>query len=78
MTFNMILALLASITTFTCDEAMAYALNGSDFEKTHIQLMDWPSVSTVEDVSNEEREFDTLLSFKTKINEQLEQARQSK
>ncbi|MDR1457534.1 MAG: isoleucine--tRNA ligase [Puniceicoccales bacterium] len=78
MIFNMILALLAPITTFTCDEAMAYALNDNDFGEAHIQLMDWPSLDTMGDFSNEEREFDALLSFKTKVNEQLEQARQRK
>jgi isoleucyl-tRNA synthetase len=57
---------------------MAYALNDSDFEEAHIQLMDWPSVGMIGDFSNEEREFDALLSVKTKVNEQLEQARQSK
>ncbi|MDR2778839.1 MAG: isoleucine--tRNA ligase [Puniceicoccales bacterium] len=76
--FNMILALLAPITTFTCDEAMAYMLNDSDFGATYVQLIGWPDVSTIGNFANEEREFDTLLSFKTKINEQLERARQSK
>jgi isoleucyl-tRNA synthetase len=73
-----LLALLASITTFTCDEAMAYMLNDSDFGESYIQLMDWPNSSTMEDFSNEEREVDIRLSFKTKVNERLEQARQSK
>jgi isoleucyl-tRNA synthetase len=78
MLFDMILALFAPITTCTCDEAMAYAFNEDDFGEAHIQLMDWSRRGMIGDRSSEEREFDALLSFKTKVNEQLEQARQSK
>ncbi|MDR1432747.1 MAG: isoleucine--tRNA ligase [Puniceicoccales bacterium] len=75
---NTVLALLAPIATFTCDEAMAYATNDSDFCDLNIQLIDWPDVDSMVDFSNEECEFDELLKFKTKVNEQLERARQSK
>ncbi|MDR1401623.1 MAG: isoleucine--tRNA ligase [Puniceicoccales bacterium] len=73
-----ILALLAPITTFTCDEAMAYASNDSDFIDTHVQEMDWPKLEMIEDFPSEKQEFDTLLAFKSKVNEQLERARQEK
>ncbi|MDR1595750.1 MAG: isoleucine--tRNA ligase [Puniceicoccales bacterium] len=76
--FNVILAMLAPITTFTCDEAMAYALSNSDYCDKHIQLVDWPNPSSIADFSDEEREFDALLSFRTKVNEQLERSRQNK
>jgi isoleucyl-tRNA synthetase len=74
--FNTILALLSPIITFTCDEAMAHMLTGTDFSDRHPQLLDWPEIEC--DFSDEEREFDGLLSFRTKVNEKLERARQDK
>jgi isoleucyl-tRNA synthetase len=76
--FNTVLALLTPIITFTCDEAMAYMRNDSDFCGDHAQLLDWPDAGAMPDFSAEEREFDGLLSFRTLVNEQLERARQSK
>jgi isoleucyl-tRNA synthetase len=76
--FNTILALLAPITTFTCDEAMAYMLGDGDYSENHVQLMDWPLIDQMPDFANEEREFDILLSLRSKVNEQLERARQGK
>jgi isoleucyl-tRNA synthetase len=76
--FNSILALLAPIITFTCDEAMAHMLSGSDFCADHVQLLDWPDVAAFPDFSSEEREFDSLLSLRSAVNEQLERARQDK
>jgi isoleucyl-tRNA synthetase len=76
--FNTILALLAPITTFTCDEAMAYLLNDCGYSENHVQLMDWPSADSIPDFTGEELDFDTLLSLRAKVNEQLERARQSK
>ncbi|MDR1413542.1 MAG: isoleucine--tRNA ligase [Puniceicoccales bacterium] len=73
-----ILALLAPITTFTCDEAVAYASGDGDFADNHIQLMDWPDSETIADFSAEKEEFDALLSLRSKVNEQLEHARQKK
>jgi isoleucyl-tRNA synthetase len=75
---NMLRALLASITTFTCNEAMADRLNDCDFEKSSFQLTDWPNSSIMADFSNEKREFDSLLSLRTKVNERVLEARQNK
>jgi predicted transcriptional regulator len=57
---------------------MAFISNGSNFSDYHIQLRDWPKSNVIDDFLSEEQEFDTRVSFKTKINEQLEKAKQSK
>jgi hypothetical protein len=48
---------------------MAYILHHNDFRETYIELMDWPNWNMMGDVSNEESEFDSLLSFEIKVNE---------
>jgi isoleucyl-tRNA synthetase len=76
--FHTLVALLAPILTFTCDEALSQALHGTDFGDSHVQLLDWPRSDAMADFSEEEKEIDALLIFRAKVNEQLEIARQNK
>ena len=76
--FKTLISILAPILTFTCDEALAYFTADSDFAGQYVQLLDWPDPDLIQDFEKEEEDFDGLLEFRSKVNEQLEKARQSK
>lgn len=75
---NTLIAVLAPILTFTCDEALAYLLTDSEASDQHVQLMNWPVTDKIVSFENEESVIDALLKFRDKVNEKLEHARQSK
>ncbi|MDR3274340.1 MAG: isoleucine--tRNA ligase [Puniceicoccales bacterium] len=75
---NTLIAILSPILTFTCDEALAFLVSGSEFSAQHAQLLNWPGSSSFMDFEAEEREVDLLLKFRDAVNEKLEHARQEK
>lgn len=75
---NALIAMLAPILTFTCDEALSYLLTDSEVTDQHVQLLDWPDVENIAIFEHEEAEIDALLKFEGRVNEHLEHARQEK
>jgi isoleucyl-tRNA synthetase len=75
---NALIAVLAPILTFTCDEALAFLLTDSEFTDRHVQLLDWPDADSFMSFDAEEQKIDLLLKFRDAVNEKLERARESK
>ncbi|MDR2435847.1 MAG: isoleucine--tRNA ligase [Puniceicoccales bacterium] len=75
---NALIAVLAPILTFTCDEALAFLLADSEFADRHVQLLDWPDADSFISFDAEEQEIDLLLKFRDVVNERLERAREGK
>jgi isoleucyl-tRNA synthetase len=73
--FHILIRLLAPILTFTCDEAHA---SQKEMTSDSIHLTEWPKVEDIPEDISIEKELDSILEFRSQVNEKLEKMRQEK
>lgn len=76
--FETLVNLIAPILSFTADEAWSYHTEGQDYSATSVHGNRWPEVNPDWAAAKTATELDAILSFREKVNEELERLRQSK
>ena len=76
--FSILVRLLAPILPFTSDEAWCYRCSDSDFAPSSVHLQDWPKVQDLSAWETSAKDFDYLITLRSKTNEALEGLRKDK
>jgi len=75
--FRTVTPILSPILLFTTDEAWSYFKADQEYVEDSVHLCEWPEVPANWKWDGQ-RDFDALLEFRSRVNEQLEKARQAK
>lgn len=70
--------ILAPMLVFTCDEAFAFATQGTAFAEASIHTADWPEIDPAWHADARCAEIESVLALRDAVNEQLEALRAKK